>query len=366
MNNKIRIKNLFKDYNTNDGFIDLLDKHRTLDHSIRDEKGKVFISDWYCYHPFIEEFTDGIEITSQQKQDYVFYSDDEELASLISQMHKKFDKKSYNISEILPGDGSTPFISAFCLWLLKNDIKEVYYVPPMYYTFYYFLEIFKIKAKPVSGQQVYEKNVSLNLPQKTTVLIICDPVWYVGQSIKKDFIKQIDKWQKQTKSFIFVDGSFQYMQWSNNRYEETSIFDNEYTFRLICATKFLALHGYRFSYLLLPSKFYEEMLYLYANNVGSTNAYNPVFAKKAISIMLQKNSNIKLTKFIKSIYNELISNNSVQTEITPNCGYFMFGEVIKNIDTFHSMTQEYFEQKKYPNYARINILGGKNIKPLMQ
>lgn len=360
------IKEIFKNYNTNDGFIDLLDKHRTLDHTIRDDKGKIFISDWYCYHPFINMFTHGIETTSQQKQDYVFYSDDKKLANLISQMHKNFDKKNYDISEILPGDGSTPFIAAFCLWLLKNDIKEVYYVPPMYYTFYYFLELFRIKARPISSQQIYEENVSLNLPDKTTTLIICDPIWYVGQSIKKDFIEQIDKWQRQTNSYIFVDGSFQYMQWSENRYEETSIFDKEYTFRLICPTKFLALHGYRFSYILLPSRFYEEILYLYANNVGSTNAYNPVFAKKAISIMLEKDYNIKLTDFIKSIYEKLIKNNSIKTEVIPNSGYFIFAEVTKNIDSFHSMTQEYFEQKKYPNYTRINLLGGENILPLMK
>jgi len=363
---KIRIKNLFKNYNTNDGFIDLLDKHRTLDHVIRDDKGKVFISDWYCYHPFIDEFTDGIEITPQQKQDYVFYSDDNELTNLISKMHKKFDNKNYLNSEILPGDGSTPFIAAFCLWLLKNDIKEVYYLPPMYYTFYYFLELFKIKARPISSKQVYETNVNINLPNKKTILIVCDPIWYVGQSVKKELIYQINEWQKQTKSYIFVDGSFQYMQWSESGYEETAIFNKEYTFRLICATKFLALHGYRFSYLLLPDNLYEEILYLYANNIGSTNAYNPVFAKKAISVMLQENSNTKLTNFIKDIYNELVHKGSIETKLEPNCGYFIFAKVIKNIDSFHSMTQEYFEQKTFPNYARINLLGGKNIKPLMK
>lgn len=362
----MNIKNSFENYNTNDGFIDLLDKHRTLDHTIRDDKKKIFISDWYCYHPFINEYIDGIQITSQQKQDYVFYSDDKKLANLISLMHQKFDKKDYDINEILPGDGSTPFIAAFCLWLFKNDIKEVYYVPPMYYTFYYFLELFRIKARPISGKQIYEENASLNLPDKNTLLIICDPIWYVGQTIKKTFIDQINTWQKQTKSYIFVDGSFQYMQWSGNRYEETSIFDKEYTFRLICPTKFLALHGYRFAYLLLPRKFYEEILYLYANNIGSTNAYNPVFAKQAISIMLKKDYNTKLTNFIKNKYDILIKHASITTEIVPNCGYFIFAKVLTDMDKLHAMTQEYFEQKEYPNYARINLLGGKNIKPLMR
>jgi aspartate/methionine/tyrosine aminotransferase len=362
----MRIKEMFSSYNTNDGFIDLLDKHRALDHAIRDDKGKVFLSDWYCYHPYIDRYTNDIEITKQQKQDYVFYSDDKELAEMITKMHKRFDNKEYNINEVLPGDGSTPFIAAFCVWLLKNDIKEVYYVPPMYYTFYYFLEIFKIRAKPVSAKQIYENNVTLNLPDKKSYLILCDPVWYVGQSVKSEYIKQIARWQEKTGSYIFVDGSFQYSQWSDNRYEHTSIFDKEKTFRLICATKFLALHGYRFSYLLLPSRFYEEFLYLYANNIGSTNAYNPIFAKKAISIMLEKDYNKDLTFFIEKIYKSLVSKKTIYTELEPNSGYFIFAKIIKEIDGYHSMSQEYFEQKNYPNYIRINLLGGKNIEPIMQ
>ena len=221
----MRIKEIFKNYNTNNGFIDLLDKHRALDHTIRNDKGKLFISDWYCYHPFIENFTKDISATNQQKQDYIFYSDDFELKKNISNMHIRFDKKDYNYkNEILPGDGSTPFIASFCLWLLKNNINEIYYVPPMYYTFYYFFELFKIKARAVSAFQAYEKQASLNLPNKRTVLIICDPIWYVGQSLKKDFILEINEWQQKTKSFIFVDGSFQYMQWQKNRYELSSIF----------------------------------------------------------------------------------------------------------------------------------------------
>ena len=363
----MRIKEIFKDYDTNNGFIALLDKHRSLDHSIRDEKGKIFVSDWYCYHPFINRFTENIELEDQKKQDYVFYSDELELKNSISLMHKKFDNKLYNSEdEILPGDGSTPFIAAFCLWLLKNNINEIYYVPPMYYTFYYFLELFKIKARPISGHQIYEKEASVNLPDKKTVLILCDPIWYVGQKVKDNVILEIQKWQEKTQSFIFVDGSFQYMQWEEERYELTSIFNKDLTFRLICATKFLALHGYRFSYLLLPNKFYEEMLYLYANNIGSTNVYNTLFAKKAISIMLEKNYNIELTNYIKEIYKCLISSKSIKTTITPNCGYFIFGKIIKNIPDYHSMTQEYFEQKNFPDYTRINLLGGKNIEPLMK
>lgn len=363
----MNINKIFTNEIINDNFVNLVENHRMLDDVLRDDKGKLFISDWYCYHPFIDKFTQNIEVTDKQKQDYIFYSDDYELKQLISKMHMKFDKKFYDSdTEILPSDGSSPSIATFCFWLYKNNIKEVYYLSPLYYTFYYFFELFKIKARPISGKQGYEKDFTMNLPDKKTLLIICDPIWYAGQSIKKELINEINEWQKTTKSYIFVDGSFQYTQWSDDRFEETSIFDKNYTFRLICPTKFLALHGYRFSYLLLPSNYYEEFLYLYGNNIGSTNAYNTAFAKKAISIMLEDSYNIELTNFVKNIYNLLCSNGTIRTIIIPNCGYFIFGEVIKNTDNFHSMTQKYFEQKNFPNYCRINLLGGKNLEPLMK
>lgn len=351
--------------NTNEGFTDLLQKHYSLDFALRDDNGKVFFSDWSCSHPFMEEYSIQSSL-SQDTQSYVFYSDDLDLNNSISKFHEKCDHIIYDQNQILPGDGSTGFIATFCLWLLKQDITEVYYVPPIYYTFNYFFELFRIKGRPIAGLPIFEANTSIKLPNKKTVLIICDPVWYIGQSIKKEVIEEIKSWQEKTGSIIFVDGSFQYTKWyDQENFENTSLFNTDLTFRLICPTKYLATHGYRFSYLLLPSDYYNEFLYMYANNIGSTCIYNLLFAKHALNLMLTQDANNKLRQHIVQIYNSLIKTGNIETTIIPNSGYFIFAKILKEIPEFHFMDQDFFLLKNYPDYIRINLLGGNILAPLL-
>ena len=131
---------------------------------------------------------------------------------------------------------------------------------------HYALEIFGIMARPISGQHAYEENFRVNLPDKKTVLVFVDPLWFSGRRVPVAVVSDIASWQERTGSIIFVDGSFQYMPWDGNRSEATSKLDITKTIRMICPTKILAIHGYRMSYALMPNIGKKDFFHTFKKN----------------------------------------------------------------------------------------------------
>src|SRR6202007_299705 len=110
------------------------------------------------------------------------------------------------------------------------------------------LRLFNIWARPVSALHGFELGFKMNLPEKETVLIFSDPIWYAAQPFPAGAIAEMANWQQRTLSTVFVDGSFQYMSWTKEVFEHTSILDHEKTVRVVSPTKSLATSGYRFAY----------------------------------------------------------------------------------------------------------------------
>src|SRR5207253_6799495 len=98
---------------------------------------------------------------------------------------------------------------------------------------HFFLRMLNIRLRPVSGKQAFESGAALNLPSRKALLLLCDPVWYAGRRVPLDKIAAIADWQKLTGSLVFVDGSFQFMQWNGTRREHTAMLDSDLTFRRI-------------------------------------------------------------------------------------------------------------------------------------
>ncbi len=176
----------------------------------------------------------------------------------------------------------------------------------------------------------------------------------------------IINWQQSTQSTIIIDGSFQYFKWNGQSLENASRLDKTKTFRLVCPTKAIATHGFRFSYLLLPEKLYDPFDYILDNLSGSSSAHDILSAEKCMNILSKKKRNTELVEYTKKRYQELFMKKIISNAITPDCGYFIFAKLNKKYEKmFQYMDGRYFEQKKYENYVRINLLSSSIQKLLI-
>jgi aspartate/methionine/tyrosine aminotransferase len=335
----------------------LVEKHRELDFLIENSKNKKdFLSDWNCQHPFYLEYFNNSKIDSTQIQKYNYVRAEDDLTKLISAYHTKNEEPYYSLNEIIVSHGSTTIISSFFIWLKLQKIECVYYIPPVYFTFHFFSKIYNIPLRPISSSHLIENDMHFNFPKKKSILIVTDPVWYAGFSVRKSVINAIAKWQEVTKSIVFVDGSFQYFKWDLVKYEHTSMLNKANTFRLVCPTKAIATHGLRFSYLLLPENLYNTFDFILDNMMGSSNPYDIDLAKKCMTLLSSTKSNNELIKYVENIYIKFCETDIFSEVISPNCGYFVFAKLKSKSKSFHTMDGSYFEQKKYKGYVRINLL----------
>lgn len=213
---------------------------------------------------------------------YAYVEDDEALAYSLKQLHLKRDGFQPKGLFCAAG-GAVSILFTFCIYLHDQGIREVYYIPPLYYTLYFALKLFGIRSRAISGLHTREPNFSINLPNKKSVLILTDPVWYAGYAVPETVVETVREWQRRTESLIFIDGSFQYMRWDGEFREPTSRLESSRTFRLISPTKQLGIHGYRFAYVLLPETIRTKFTTTYANIYGSTASINGAFAHESIA-----------------------------------------------------------------------------------
>jgi aspartate/methionine/tyrosine aminotransferase len=318
---------------------------------------ETFISHWDCCHPYYKSCFDNHKIDSNLIQKYIYLNNDIKLISNIFNFHKSNENIEYSENEIILATGSAKIISIFFTWLKLVDTEYIYYVPPLYYTFHFYAKVYKIKLRPITQDQLYEKSFKLNLPKKKCILIITDPIWYAGVSIKQSIINRLNEWQQFTGSTIFIDGSFQYYKWNKSKFEFTSQLDTSKTMRLLCPSKSIASNGIRCSYLLLPKHLYTEFEYILDCQNGSYNESELLYARQCLKILLSKKSNTELIEYTKHKYNSLINKNIIIEYIKPNCGYFIFAKLNNTyIDNYTYMDGVYFEQKKFIEYKRINLL----------
>jgi histidinol-phosphate/aromatic aminotransferase/cobyric acid decarboxylase-like protein len=342
----------------------LIEKHKALDGAIKDDR-EGFLSDWNGDHPFVERYLGPelleFKLTKPLPSRYIYFDDEHSVLEAVSALHGKLEGLKVSRQNVAAGPGSSSLLVAFSLWLLQQRYEEVYYVPPLYHTLHYFLRLLGLRLRPVSGKHAFEPGAVLNLPPKRTMLLLCDPVWYAGRSVPAEKMAAIAEWQRRTNSLIFIDGSFQYMQWNGDRREQTAALDPEATFRLICPTKSLAIPFFRFAYLLHPARFHDEFLFLYESIVGGANISDLAFARRSLEVLSAEEGNRALTDFLRETYERLSRERLIQTEIPPECGYFVFAAPEAELLGGVTMDQDYFEQRNYPGYVRINLMVAHNL-----
>ncbi|MET0397026.1 MAG: aminotransferase class I/II-fold pyridoxal phosphate-dependent enzyme [Longimicrobiaceae bacterium] len=342
----------------------LLDLHRDVEHRVRHANHKVFLSGWDVCNPFAQEFLGPLFDPAADSTSYQSYTSDEVLQSLLRQMHRCFDAYDPGPRGVLPGDGSTGLIASVFTWLFHNGERRVYYVPTMHDTFYYFFDLYGMNVRRAAACHPFEPGFSLELPEERTVLFVSDPTWYVGRALAPEVIGEVKAWQARTGSLVFVDGTWQYLQWGDSRHECSSGLDPDLTIRLVGPTKFLGLNGHRFSYLLLPERLFGDIADVHENLHGSTSVQNLGFARRAISVMTTPEHNRRLTNHVRDIYLSLVEGGVVETQVTPDCGLYCFARVRGDRDRFLVMGGEYYELDGYPDYVRINLLSQEGIAAL--
>jgi aspartate/methionine/tyrosine aminotransferase len=317
-----------------------------------------FLSGWQSENPFIDGLFSAVQRRASQMdyRRYLYFDEDESLLTRISDL--QFSLDGVRPQRILCGSGSTALIFAFLTYLKHLNITKVYYIPPIYFTVYDALERYGIELIPVSILQPFEEGFSMSLPYgEKSVMLLSNPVWYTGVSLPDNIIDDLKNWQNSTSSFIFIDGSLEYLSWDGSSVEKTSRFDPSFTFRLLCPSKQLAANGYRFAYMLTPNEDYRKLSWIYSNIHGSASVESVAFAYESISLLLKRDPRRLLIDFVKNRYERLMTDRIIESVIKPDCGYFMFGKVNLKISADQAVVDgKFFNQKNFPGYSKINLL----------
>ena len=342
----------------------LVERHKQLEKTL--ETGRsLFISDWNCDNPFIEPLLGGelLNLSSERRSrdSYIYFDEEPAVLDAITKFHLTREGINLSHNNVLAGPGSSSFLSTFSIWLRRSGYTEIYYQPPLYHHFHYLLESLDINVSPLSNKHVFEPGYSVKLPALRTVLLMCDPVWYAGKRVPKEQIAAIAEWQQATRSLVFVDGSFQYMQWDGVKDEKTAMLDPELTFRLICPAKALAVPFFRFAYLLHPAETHQELTFLYESIVGGASASDLAFAHRALQVLENDSLNHMLTDFYVKTYSALIERDFIRTDVVPECGFFVFAVPINRPANMLTMDGSYFELKGHNGYCRMNLMAARKI-----
>jgi aspartate/methionine/tyrosine aminotransferase len=338
--------------------IDLNAYYEKLAFELNDGDKGHFLSGWQCGNPFATEFLDAVRERAKRidYQKYTYFDDDDELARRIGALHKAIDGVQPQC--VLCGSGTTALLFAFVTYLQKIGVEKIHFIPPLYFTLHRAFAWYKIRAIPVSTQQPFEDGFSLNLPdENNSVLLLTDPVWYTGTPVPSGIIDEIAEWQQRTSSTVFVDGSLQYLPWNGVLDEPTARLSPSLTFRLICPSKQLSAHGYRFSYVLLPSAAEQNLAWTYSNIYGPASADSIAFAHEAVAAIANGSLPRKLTNLVAERHRYLREGKIIESELTPTCGYFVFEKINAPLPEGYKLIDgRFFDQKNYLGYTKINLL----------
>jgi aspartate/methionine/tyrosine aminotransferase len=330
-----------------------------LDATCRQSK-KPFVSGWYTNHPYYGDLLalDDVEPLKEGFRDYKFLSDDLELIAKIRTFHQTNDSHDYADDSIFVGAGSSPLMFSALVALKSLGFREILYAPPIYYTLYYFSDLLGIKLVSIGESPTGNSGqFSCQLPNNRSALIITDPSWISGKKITQASLESLADWQNRTKSFVFVDGTFQYLSWDRMRGEKSSELVENQTIRLVCPTKSLCVHGARFSYLLIPRKLREEIRYPYSNTSGAASVSDRIMAHRLMDQLLSSDNNRALANYVAKRYGAYLSKGILKSPVdSPDATYYVFGETSYDLDRVISMNSDFFEVPYPSNYIRLNLL----------
>ena len=181
---------------------EILKLHEDLEIKYDDGGGGDFLFGWQSTNPFAKELLAAVKRRARNFDytKYAYMESDGELAKRVVELHTELDKIVPDAA-FCAASGGTSVLFALCYWLARSGIKEIYYIPPIYFTLLNGLRQFKIRARPLSRFHSFEAGFRITLPDKEIVLLIADPVWYAGIPVPEPIIEQIAEWQQKTGSW---------------------------------------------------------------------------------------------------------------------------------------------------------------------
>lgn len=336
---------------------DLIARHIYLEEQLGDGDGGNFLSGWQCINPWRLAIEDEITGTrrSLDPSTYLYADAFPEIEHRFTDLHQVADRS--RPERIIFGGGSTQLLHLIVAWMRSRGVSEVFYLAPMYHTLHWSMKALGIRPRPVNGRHPFELDFSFNLPDKKTILIVTDPIWYAGVRIRKDVINEIVRWQSMTGSIIVVDGSFQYMEWAESTKDVAYSLDPSLTMRVVCPTKQLVLHGYRAGYVLMPEQHYREMSTLNSMMFASLSIDTIALLLAVPSLVGHLAFPRKLMALAAYRHAQLRRRGYIHTPWSPDCGYFCFEKLEhKLIGRQVLMNGGYFGQKRYLDHYRVNLM----------
>jgi len=337
--------------------LDLNEYYRKLAFELDDGDKGNFLSGWQCDNPFVASLFDavtrrraGIDFAK-----YIYFDADEDLVQAVLSFHRNVDGVAPEA--VLSGAGASPLMFSFITLLSKLQIRRAYYIPPVYHTVPVALARYGIEFLAAAKGQPFDHDFELNLPEASSVLFLTDPVWFAGVSVPSPIIRAVAEWQQRTGSIVFVDGSLQYLPWNGALLEETSKLTPSLTYRLVSPSKQLAIHGYRFAYLLLPEKTHPDLTWIYSNICGPASAESVAFAHEAMSAIVEGQIPSQLTQLAASRCRSLTQQKIIEPDPKPDRAFSVFAKVNCALPTgYQVMDGRYFDQERPSACIKVNLL----------
>jgi aspartate/methionine/tyrosine aminotransferase len=339
----------------------LLKSHREIDLLARTSP-RPFISGWETTHTIRYEHLAPLQdnsLAADRPFDYSFMADDESLDEKVREFHRHVDGGFPGEAAVFVGAGSSPLLTSLQMFLADSGEKELLYVPPVYHAYYQMAKILGLRMTPLGDGLTRdgEARVLEQLPGRRATLLITDPSWISGRSASAEFHRGLAGWQRATGSRVFVDGTFQYTKWAGMAAERSAALVPSQTFRLVCPTKSLCVHGVRCAYLILPAADVEDIGWLYCKLVAATSVFDIMAAHLMLDQLLSPANNRDLVAAVRRNYAELSERKLVLAPVAePDCTYYVFGKPGFDDTAILSMNGNHFELPHLGDRIRINLL----------
>ena len=99
------------------------------------------------------------------------------------------------------------------------------------------------------------------------------------------------------------------------------------------------------------------MAWTYANIAGPTSADSIIFAHESIIAIRDRTLPDSLMQVVKRRHTFLRKHNIIESDISPECGYFVFEKINVPLPEGYSiMDGKYFDLTSYSGYIKINLL----------
>jgi histidinol-phosphate/aromatic aminotransferase/cobyric acid decarboxylase-like protein len=343
--------------------------HPNSDNGANQRDDVVFVSDWNGEHPFVPDFLgDFARRTVDSLGPLTRYSHLEEDVSLegeLRQLHRdRYDEPVTDEIGFLPGAGSASFLSTLLFWVRTQGFDRLCYLPPVYNTAIYLIQDMGFRVGKAARDVDFADDPGLRLPAHRCVLWLTDPVWFAGRPVRRETVEEVARWQQRTGSVVIVDGTFQYQQWSGQRREHSADLDPALTYRVVCPTKALAIHGFRFAYGIVPRRNLAEITHLHSRLHGAAGVTDRAFAHRAVAALGTAKGNTELLAYARQRYHELLATNALAEWIEPETGYFVFARPTVAASSLRGMGPECFETRDHPGYLRVNLLSDRAFRHL--